>query len=247
MSTRSVQKTGRTRNLTPRQSRALVGLVQHRAMPLDVLADFLGGGLSHAYETAAALRAAGLTHELSQLTSGPKWVIPTRRAVTRHFGLSLPEWTPSPLWSVRGRAAAETRIALGATGWRDWTGERELSLARGERGSYPYDARMLATSNPFALHAGADFAEPVWAVKVDVTRDHTARPLAELLERLVAQAEADGCNTVMWVCTGARRPETVRTAAARIRSDLAFAAATPAELSGRSRGLRIVGRTAKGA
>ncbi|WP_063005246.1 hypothetical protein [Nocardia salmonicida] len=237
----------RNAHLTPRQTRALAVLVQQRAMPVDLLSSFLGCGLSHAYETAAALRRHGLTRELTALGSGPKWVIPTRPAVTRYFGRSLPEWTPSFLWSVRGRAAAETRMTLGAVAADDWTSERELLVSSNLQGTYPYDARMLATPNPFALHAGADFAEPVWAVKVDVTRDHTAGPLAEMLERLVVQAEADGCNTVLWICAGARRPETVRTAAARIRSDLAFAAATPAELAGRPRGLRIINRTAKGA
>ncbi len=247
MSTRPVQKTGRTCTLTPRQTQAFNGLVQQRAMQFDTLGAFLGLSRSRTYAVVAELRTAGLVGDPMCLGGGANWIVPTRRGVTRYFGRSLPEWTPSPLWSVRGRAAAETRVTLGAVTADDWTSERELLISSNVQGAYPYDARMLATSNPFALHAGADFVEPVWAVKVDVTRDHTARPLAELLERLVAQAEADGCNTVLWVCAGARRPETVRTAAARIRSDLAFAAATPAELAGRSPGLRIVGRTAKGA
>ncbi|MFC8386743.1 hypothetical protein [Nocardia sp. NPDC057272] len=237
----------RNAHLSPRQARALAGLVQQRAMPVDVLADFLGCGLSHAYETAAALRGHGMARELTALGSGPKWVIPTRQAVTRYFGRSLPEWTPSPLWSVRGRAAAQARVILGATGFDDWTGERELSLERTERGTYPYDGLMVHTSNPFALRTARGVASPVWAVRTDVARTSNPRQLVASLRTAVAQAENDGCTVVLWVCTGAHRPETVYAAAKTIHSDLALTAATPDEIAGRYKRIRAVQSLPKGA
>ncbi|MFF2087447.1 hypothetical protein ACFVVM_27045 [Nocardia sp. NPDC058176] len=237
----------RTVPLTLRQNRALAAIVQHRAMPIDVLADFLGCGSSHVYETAAALRRLGLARELTQLTAGPKWVVPTRSAVTRYFGQSLPDWTPSSLWSIRGRAAAEARVLLGATDFDAWTGERELSLERTDRGPYPYDGLMVRTSNPFALRTARGTASPVWAVRTDIARTSNPRQLAQALTRTVGQAEQDGCTSVLWVCTGAHRPETVYRTAEHIRSDLTLTATTPGELAGTHRRIRPVRDLPKGA
>ena len=237
----------RTATLTPRQTRALAGLVQQRAMPIDVFAEFLGCGSNRAYETAAALRGHGLARELTALGTGPKWVVPTRHAVTRYFGRSLPEWTPSPLWSVRGRAAAHARVILGATESGAWISERELALDCTERGAYPYDGQMVRTSNSFALRTSRDVASPVWAVRTDVARVSNSRQLVASLRTAVAQAENDGCTVVLWVCSGAHRPETVYAVAKDIRSDLALTAATPDEIAGRYKRIRAVQSLPKGA
>ncbi|WP_435593342.1 hypothetical protein [Nocardia sp. bgisy118] len=247
MTANPVQKTGRTAALRGRQFQALSGLVQQRAMQFDILGEFLNLGRSRTYEIVADLREACLVGESFSLGSGANWVVPTRRGVTRYFGRSLPDWTPSPLWSIRGRAAAKARVMLGAVAVEDWSSERELLLEHNWRGAYPYDGRMVRTANRFALHAAADWLVPVWAVKVDITRSPNPEQLMTALERAAAQAESDGCNTLLWMCAGAHHPDTVHTAANRVRANLSFVAVTPAELTGHSARLRIVNRTAKGA
>lgn len=220
--------------LTPRLAFALECLVQQRAMQLDVLREFLGVTRCHTYATVAELRERGLIRPLVQVAGGPKWVVPTRLAAARHFGRPVRDWTPSPLWSRHGRAAAVARLALGAIDPQDWMSERELGVEQHRRGAYPYDGRMVRTSNSYALHAGAHEANPVWAVKVDTAWPVNPRQLVAFIEGAVAQASADGCNVVVWLCTRAHRPAAVRTAAVNIQSDLAFAAADFAEVTGRS-------------
>ncbi|MFD0365631.1 hypothetical protein ACFQZZ_29700 [Nocardia sp. GCM10030253] len=182
---------------TGRESCAIYALVQHRAMQPDVLADFLGTGRNHVYEMVAKLRDSGMVHPLTKVSSGPKWIVPTRKAVAQVFGHRMPDWAPSRLWSARGRAIAQVRIALGATGYYDWESERELRYTNGFRGTFPYDGRLTL--------GGA-----LVAVKVDGGSDAAPSKLAETLARTI-RAAADPGDGLLYVCAGTTEPATVRT------------------------------------
>ncbi|WP_433624150.1 hypothetical protein [Nocardia sp. CA-120079] len=180
---------------TGRESRAIYALVQHRAMQPDVLADFLGTGRNHVYEMLTRLHNGGMVHPLTKISAGPKWIVPTRKAVAQVFGHSMPDWQPSRLWSARGRAIAQVRIALGATGWSDWESERELHYDNDHRGTYPYDGRLIL--------GGA-----LVAVKVDTSNYTPPSKLAEILVRTI-RAAADPGSGLLYVCAGDTKPETV--------------------------------------
>ncbi|MGW0245758.1 hypothetical protein ACWDYH_03885 [Nocardia goodfellowii] len=174
-------------------------LVQQRALQVDLLAEFLGTGRNHVYELAAELRGAKLVHPLRSLGTGPAWVVPTRAAVTGFFGQRRPDWQPSLLWSVRGRAIARARIALDARAPQAWESERELSYRTDHAGRYPYDGRILRT-------AGAE------AVRVDTRPVVTSTDLAQDLTRAAARASEDGCEAVRYLRTEPTSPTVVRTA-----------------------------------
>ncbi|MFI6364472.1 hypothetical protein ACIBG0_17165 [Nocardia sp. NPDC050630] len=218
MTPTAVQKTRHRDACTDRETRALDGLVQQRAMQVDVLAEFLGTGRNHAYELAKALHQAGLVHPLLRVGAGPKWIVPTRRAVTGYFGYSLPDWKPSRLWSARGRAIARTRIALRTTTFHGWESERELRYRphtdTAQRGAYyPYDGRTMRIG-----HDGGPCA-----VKVDIT--HYGLDSSRLAHRIYHAAERgahDGCTRLLYVYGGALTRDTVYRAAATVASDLEF-------------------------
>lgn len=215
MTSTVVQKTGHRDIHTNRETRAIDGLVQQRAMQVDVLAEFLGTGRNHAYELAKTLQQAGLVQPLLRVGAGPKWVVPTRRAVTGYFGYSLPDWKPSRLWSSRGRAIARTRIALRTTVFDGWESERELRYRpTAHRGAYyPYDGRTVRTS---------DNGGPC-AVKVDVT--NYGLDASRLVHRIYHAAERgahDGCTRLLFVYGGALTRDTVCRAADAVASDLEF-------------------------
>lgn len=226
MTAAAVQKTGHRDARTDREARAMDGLVQQRAMQVDVLAEFLGTGRNHVYELAATLQDAGLVHPLRRVSAGAKWIVPTRRAVTGYFGYSLPDWKPSRLWSVRGRAIARTRIALGAIAFDGWESERELRYRPHSdtvhRGAYyPYDGRLPRT--------GADGGP--WAVKVDVTNYPT--DASRLVHRIYQAAERgahDGCTRLLYIYGGALTRDTVCRAADAVASDLEFEAVSLGDL-----------------
>ncbi|MFI6363178.1 hypothetical protein ACIBG0_10560 [Nocardia sp. NPDC050630] len=185
----AVQKTGHRDIRTQREDRALCGLVQQRAMQVDVLAEFLGTGRNHVYELAANFRTAGLVHPLRRIGAGPKWIVPTRRAVTWFFGHSRPDWQPSPLWSIRGRAVARTRIALGATAREEWESERELSYRAHHPRRYPYDGQVLRTDGVNE------------AVLVITTADTSAADLVQQATRAGQRAVDDRCARLLIVHT----------------------------------------------
>lgn len=189
-------------SLTRRQTHALVGLVQQRAMQVDVLAEFLGTGRNHAYETAAALREAGMVHPPQKIGAGSSWIVPTRRAVTRHYGRPCSDWTPSRLWSIRGRAAARARIGLGATGWADWESERELRYNSAFPGAYPLDGIMRRTN-------GDDLA-----VRVLTRSDATVADLVHTLTRATDRAAHEQCTALLVVHSHPTGVAMVRTALA---------------------------------
>ncbi|MEV6388535.1 hypothetical protein [Nocardia xishanensis] len=179
---------------TSRESRAIYALVQHRAMQPDVLAEFLGTGRNHVYEMLTRLRAGGMVHPLQKVSTGPKWIVPTRAAVARVFGHPMPDWQPSRLWCARGRAIAKARIALGATGFYAWHSDRELRYENEYRGAYPYDG-------------GLTLGGALVAVKVDVSNYTPPSKLAETLVRTIRTA-ADMGSGLLYVCAGDTEPET---------------------------------------
>ncbi|WP_135234734.1 hypothetical protein [Nocardia sp. CS682] len=187
MTTPSVQKTGHHEVRTDREARAMYALVQQRAIQVDLLAEFLGTGRNHVYELREHLEAAGLVHPLMRVGPGPKWVVPTRPAVTRFFGTSRPDWRPSPLWSVRGRAITRTRIALGATAFDAWESERELSYRAHHPRRYPYDGRTVRTD---AVSR---------AVLVLGHRDTSGADLVHQVSRAGRFAAEDGCTELLLV------------------------------------------------
>ncbi|MGW0248959.1 hypothetical protein ACWDYH_20225 [Nocardia goodfellowii] len=199
--TATVQKTGHRHPRTPRQTHAVCGLVQQRAMQVDVLAEFLGTGRNHVYELVSELRAGGLVHPLERVGSGPKWVVPTRRAISWYFGQSRPDWQPSPLWSARGRDIARARIALGATAVQAWESERELSYRTHHPTRYPYDGRLVRTDSAPA------------AVMVIARTEFGPADLARLVSRAGQRADTDGCTALLLVHSNADSTTVVRTAA----------------------------------
>ncbi|KIA62097.1 hypothetical protein FG87_27150 [Nocardia vulneris] len=161
--------------------------MQQRAIQTDLLAQLLGTGVNHLYELRADLESAGLVHPLTRVGPGPKWIVPTRTAVTRFFGTSRPDWRPSPLWSVRGRAITRTRLALGASAFDAWESERELSYRNSNHGRYPYDGRTTG------LHT------PSRAVLVLGSRDTAAADLSYRVTRAARTAAEDGCTELLLV------------------------------------------------
>ncbi|MEU7140748.1 hypothetical protein ABZ942_14950 [Nocardia sp. NPDC046473] len=192
--------TGQREVRTDREARAMYGLVQQRAMQIDVLSQFLGTGRNHVYELLSDLQKAGLVHPLRRIAAGPKWAVPTRTAVTRFFGASRPDWRPSPLWSIRGRAIARTRIALGATAFDAWESERELSYRANYPRRYPYDGRVLRTD---AVSR---------AVLVLGHRDTSGPDLARQVTRAGRRAVEDGCTELLLVHHAPADAPPVRTA-----------------------------------
>ncbi|KAA8889887.1 hypothetical protein F3087_00730 [Nocardia colli] len=182
-----VQKTGHRSARTDREARAMYALVQHRAIQVDLLAQLLNTGANHVYELRADLESAGLVHTLMRVGPGPKWIVPTRTAVTQFFGTSRPDWRPSPLWSVRGRAITRARLALGATAFDAWESERELAYRAQYPHRYPYDGRTTTTGGVSR------------AVLVLGARDTAVADLADVITRAGRTAADDGCSGLLVV------------------------------------------------
>ncbi|MET7773411.1 helix-turn-helix domain-containing protein [Nocardia sp. NPDC005366] len=180
---------------TGRESRALFAVVQHRAMQPDVLAKLLGTGRNHVYEMLSGLREGGMVEPLRKVGAGPKWIVPTRKAIRQMLGRPLPDWTPSRLWSVRARATALTRIALGATGMFEWESERELRYFEGYEGRFLFEGR-------------AHLGDSLVAVRVDIGSSPTASNLTETVVRAVRTAPDFGSG-LLWVCAGDTQPDAV--------------------------------------
>lgn len=189
-----------TRVRTRRQWVALAALVQHRGMQIDTLAGFLGIGRNHVYGLVAELTEQGLVHPLREIGVGAKWIIPTPTG-HRWYG---PHRVPDPhtplLWSIRARAVAQTRIALGARDYEQWRSDLDLCTDKSYRGRYPYDGQW---NSPAALVA----------VKVDcVGYRLTPGKLAENLRRVTTRVRTDGCDGLLWVSHGVTPADLVRTA-----------------------------------
>lgn len=199
---------GRGFAATIRDMHALGGLVQQRAMQVDVLAEFLGIGTSHVYELIARLTDAEMLHPLMAVGAGPKWVVPTRAAGARVLGYRPKGWKPSRLWSIHGRAAAQARIALGATAFDAWESERQLRTRNSYRGAYPYDGRVAARDNLSQ------------AVKVLVAPHPTRAQLMRTITTAGVQAHRDQCAHLLIVCAGPDVDATTRAARDSRRDNL---------------------------
>ncbi|MFD6159185.1 hypothetical protein ACFWF7_08480 [Nocardia sp. NPDC060256] len=187
MTSSTVHEPQRGEVRTDREARAMYALVQQRAIQVDILAELLGTGRNHVYELRDELESAGLVHPLVRVGPGPKWIVPTRTAVTRFFGTARPDWRPSPLWSVRGRAITRTRIALEATTFDAWESERELSYRAHHPRRYPYDGRTVRTDTVSR------------AVLVLGHRDTSGADLVHQIHRAGQFADEDGCTELLLV------------------------------------------------
>ncbi len=192
--------------LTSRDTEATHVAVHQYGMQVDVLARYLGIGMSRSYEVAARLFAAGLVYPLGQVQAehGRGWVVPKPAVASRVLGWRAQDWTPPLGLAEHYRAVALVRPLLVGRDPHRWVSERVLRHhATGATDAHIHDGRFERNPNEW------------WALEVELTPKDPER-LPRVLTAAVDTAINARCAGLLYLCRTSAVLRGVERAAAKL-------------------------------
>ncbi|WP_330183832.1 hypothetical protein OHB26_09505 [Nocardia sp. NBC_01503] len=166
--------------ITERQNQVLAVTAEMRGMQVDLVAEFLGVGISTAYDIIRPLIRDGYLYPLTRVGQGKAWAVAKKEPAQRHLGWRPKDWTPSMMYANHDRAVAQARIMLVGSDPHRWVSERQLrhraeEIATATRAPAQFSSGREPRQGKPHVHDGwvlrrVNGELRWWAVEVELTR-----------------------------------------------------------------------------